>query len=673
MRQNLFRLAAVVVAFAGTAASATAQPVAASFTYQGELRDAASPVDGPTDLVFTLWTASAGGVQVGAVQEVLAAAVTAGRFSVVLNAGGEFGASPFGAGQRRWLEIGVRPAGSGGAYQTLAPRQELTAAPFAAYALAAGSAVDAATLGGQGSAFYLNAGNLTGTVADARLSTNVPRLNGTNVFSGATTLSNAGNAFTGSGAGLTGLNAANLASGTLADARLSANVALKNAANTFTAVNTFSNAGNSFTGIGSGLTGLNASNLTLGLVPDAVLPGSVARTNAANTFAGAGTFSATSTFNGAALFNGMFGVGTNLPNAAFRAQFQGGSGVWKGGVAAGGATAAVVMGEIGSVATLGGHNGALNAWGPLAINPTGSFVGVGTSTPQSMLHVVSPSHLAGAIESGNAAGTWLQLGNTTAGGQFWKFISTGTGNGEGAGKLMVGWGGSGALAGSALTLTPAGNVGVGTTAPAVAMHVALGTDASLAGGGYLVTGATNGLNIVMDNNEIMARSNGAASPLYLNQGGGNVVVPVLQITGGSDVAEPYDIAAAGGAEPEAGMVVAIDPDHVGKMKLTAGAYDRTVAGIISGANGVKPGLTLTQSGTAADGAMPVASVGRVWCWCDADAAGAITAGDMLTTSDTPGHAMRAADRERSQGAVLGKAMSSLKSGKGMVLVLVTLQ
>lgn len=121
------------------------------------------------------------------------------------------------------------------------------------------------------------------------------------------------------------------------------------------------------------------------------------------------------------------------------------------------------------------------------------------------------------------------------------------------------------------------------------------------------------------------------------------------------------------------MVVAIDPDHIGTMKVAAGSYDRTVAGIIGGAHGAKPGLTLTQSGTVADGKLPVASVGRVWCWCDADAAGAITAGDLLTTSDMTGHAMRAADLDRSQGAVLGKAMSSLKSGRGMVLALVTLQ
>jgi hypothetical protein len=121
------------------------------------------------------------------------------------------------------------------------------------------------------------------------------------------------------------------------------------------------------------------------------------------------------------------------------------------------------------------------------------------------------------------------------------------------------------------------------------------------------------------------------------------------------------------------MVVAIDPDDVGKMRVVSGAYDRTVAGIISGANGIKPGITLTQTGTIADGDMPVASIGRVWCWCDADQGGPITAGDMLTTSDTPGHAMKVNDHARSQGATLGKAMSSLESGKGLVLVLVSLQ
>lgn len=160
--------------------------------------------------------------------------------------------------------------------------------------------------------------------------------------------------------------------------------------------------------------------------------------------------------------------------------------------------------------------------------------------------------------------------------------------------------------------------------------------------------------------------------LMLNKDG-IAKVRVLQITGGSDVAEPYDVAAAGEVEPAPGMVVCIDPDHVGKMRVSTQACDRTVAGIISGANGVAPGLTLAQEGTVADGEWPIANVGRVWCLVDADANGAIEPGDLLTTSDTPGHAMKVTDPAASQGAVIGKAMSRLESGKGMVLVLVGLQ
>ncbi len=49
-------------------------------------------------------------------------------------------------------------------------------------------------------------------------------------------------------------------------------------------------------------------------------------------------------------------------------------------------------------------------------------------------------------------------------------------------------------------------------------------------------------------------------------------------------------------------------------------------------------------------------------------------GDLLTTADTPGHAMKAPRGEKARGAILGKAMSSLAKGeRGHVLILVTLQ
>lgn len=170
---------------------------------------------------------------------------------------------------------------------------------------------------------------------------------------------------------------------------------------------------------------------------------------------------------------------------------------------------------------------------------------------------------------------------------------------------------------------------------------------------------------------------GTHSPVAKLDVAGVARCDTLEIDAGADVAENYDVAPvvcdAMAIEPKPGMLVSIDPREVGKLMVTSQKYDRRVAGIISGAGDVKPGLVLAQPGTVADGEHPVASMGRVWCYADADAGGSIEAGDILTTSDTPGHAMRAGDHGLASGATVGKAMSSLKQGKGLVLVLVSLQ
>lgn len=146
----------------------------------------------------------------------------------------------------------------------------------------------------------------------------------------------------------------------------------------------------------------------------------------------------------------------------------------------------------------------------------------------------------------------------------------------------------------------------------------------------------------------------------------------LQITGGADFAEHFDVKAPAALKLEAGLIVSIDPRNPGKLRLSAQAYDRRVAGIISGAGGVKPGVTMEQEGTLADGQHPVALSGRVYVWADASC-GAIKPGDLLTTSFTPGHAMKAIHPSQAQGAIIGKAMTGLKRGKGLVLALVSLQ
>lgn len=149
--------------------------------------------------------------------------------------------------------------------------------------------------------------------------------------------------------------------------------------------------------------------------------------------------------------------------------------------------------------------------------------------------------------------------------------------------------------------------------------------------------------------------------------GGVVTVPVLEITG-ADIAEKFPAS----EKLEPGMVVAIDRANPGKLCLARGAYNKCVAGVVSGANNFSVGAVLGNLPGHED-APPIALSGRVYVQCDASSS-AIEPGDMLTTSGTPGHAMRATDASRLTGAVIGKAMSPLAAGeRGMVLVLVNLQ
>lgn len=110
----------------------TLAPLGTGFSYQGELLDGAEPVSGICDFQFKLLDASSGGLQLGSTQSVSSVTVSEGQFSVLLNNSAQFGSDAF-TGEARWLEMAVRcPAGSG-TFTTLAPRQALTATPYAFY------------------------------------------------------------------------------------------------------------------------------------------------------------------------------------------------------------------------------------------------------------------------------------------------------------------------------------------------------------------------------------------------------------------------------------------------------------------------------------------------------------------------------------------------------------
>jgi len=170
--------------------------------------------------------------------------------------------------------------------------------------------------------------------------------------------------------------------------------------------------------------------------------------------------------------------------------------------------------------------------------------------------------------------------------------------------------------------------------------------------------------------DLIVAANGSGSQFWVDNSG-VTHTKVLEILGGADLSERFDIGDGEQSIP-AGSVVSIDPDHQGRLVLSDEPYDRRVAGVVSGAGGVKPGMLMGQSGSIATGAHPVALTGRVYVRATA-ANGPIAPGDLLTTSSRAGLAMRVSDPSLAHGAILGKAMGSLEQGDGLVLVLVGLQ
>ncbi len=236
MRLPLLPVLATALVLLPSAPALGQTPLTTAFTYQGQLASDGVPATGAYDLRFRLFDAATDGNQIGSALCTDNLAVSDGRFTVTLDFGTAF------AGQRRYLEILVRAdagqdCSDATEFTVLSPRQELTATPNATYAQVSGLAADAGTLGGQPSSFFTNAANLTGTVPSARLG---------GTYSNALTLTNASNVFAGSGSGLTNLSATNI-TGTLADDRLSSNIPKLSVSNTFSSpLNSF--AGNLLVG-----------------------------------------------------------------------------------------------------------------------------------------------------------------------------------------------------------------------------------------------------------------------------------------------------------------------------------------------------------------------------------------------------------------------------------------
>lgn len=146
----------------------------------------------------------------------------------------------------------------------------------------------------------------------------------------------------------------------------------------------------------------------------------------------------------------------------------------------------------------------------------------------------------------------------------------------------------------------------------------------------------------------------------------------VQVTGdirltNADCAEDFNIADGDHVEPGTVMVLGDE----GALHQSHQPYDKRVAGVISGAGDYKPGIVLDKR-QSQHKRQPVALLGKVYCKVDAQYA-SIEVGDLLTTSATPGHAMKVGEPLQAFGTVIGKALRRLREGQGLIPILIALQ
>jgi hypothetical protein len=169
-------------------------------------------------------------------------------------------------------------------------------------------------------------------------------------------------------------------------------------------------------------------------------------------------------------------------------------------------------------------------------------------------------------------------------------------------------------------------------------------------------------------NGVYGKSSGNAGCFDGNvQLNGNLTVTGDIYLPGADCAEQFDFVGTRPAEP--GTLVVIDES--GALRESQNAYDRKVAGVVAGAGTYRPGIVLDRTETG-EPRIVISLMGKVYCKVDADY-GAIDVGDLLTSSPSAGCAMKASDRERAFGTVVGKALAPLEFGRGLIPILIALQ
>jgi hypothetical protein len=711
----------IVVSLCAISTNLRAQGTA--FTYQGSLNDGTNIANGAYDLSFQLYDNATGGALLAGPLTNLDTRVSNGLFTVTIDFGDVFN------GTVVWLQMGVRTNGATN-FVTLSPRLELTPTPYAIFAEGANASgltgtIPMASLNGAYNAVLdlTNAGNsfagngaglsnVNATALGGVASSSFWKLGGNIAGSGAFigTLNNEDMDFKVNNVRALRLRLATDSLGLFNDAP---DIVMGSAVNFITAGfvgATISGGGGMDTSTNSYVNNVGADFGTVGggMGNTASGPGS---------FVGGGGFDgylADGVGNTASGGASVVGGGVRNNNSSFAGTIGGGilnsANSTTGGFFSGGATVAGGSGNNASTdqATVGGGYGnkatALGATVPggldNAAGGTGSFAagqyaqttnndtfvwGDGSQIPftgagfDDAFNVLASG---GVLFFNGSEGVHVDYLNQNSGAIAYglRFGAGASGEGLASQRTVAGSNQYGldfyTSSANRMSIANGGFVGINTSSPSERLEV---------NGNYILI---DGGNADDKNGPIDAYIGGNGSGSDVQIGSQNSLITTvgfwntsagawmhiacssITINGGADLAEPFEISTANEEMP-AGSVVVIDAEHPGQLKLSSQPYDTCVAGVLSGANGINPGIQMQQQALLRGG-KNVALTGRVYVQADAST-GAIHPGDLLTTSSTPGHAMKVTDHAKAQGAILGKAMSALSEGKGMVLVLVTLQ
>ncbi|MBI5385941.1 MAG: hypothetical protein HZA90_14780 [Verrucomicrobia bacterium] len=721
-RKHLPNLAAMAVLLVG---SVSAAPLGTAFTYQGRLSDGGQPAQGVFDFRFSVFDAPSDGAPVGPILS-STVMVSNGLFSTTL----DFGPGLFG-GDARWLQLAVASNGSG-FWNLLTPRQPLTPAPYALYAPTAGTAGSANTALSVALLSVTGAGIANGTLTEDKLASGqvVKSLNG---LKDAVTLS-AGSNILITPQGQTLQIAATVAAGppgsvgpagpagpagpstTISNSFYIGSDSDGNEANSTLTLGTDNQAILTLRQGGNVGLGTNAPqqklhiNGSYALVEGAGHEQVYLGSDGAGHDVQMGSFQSVVTnigfYNQARLeYMNIYARDVRANGTVTAAAFSGSGSSLSALNASALASGTVADGRLSANVAL--RSGGNTFTGDQIISS--GDLGIGTTSPESKLDVrgVTTIQIAasgnndnlvlkktGVLSASNAEFVWSHRGGGTA---LWLYGYDGS-HGY---RNLQGWDyGNNTVRfpadGQTLFVNQGQDrVGVGTASPQQQLHVVgnarvEGSGTGTANPALYVTNASNGIGIFSttassDANVVVV--NKAAGDIlkgFSGATGGNLVFRVsnagytycadelscksLDIRGGADLAEPF---AMSGESIRPGAVVVIDEHRPGQLRLSTRAYDSAVAGVVSGAGGVAPGIRMIQENTL-PGGQNVALSGRVFAWVDASVF-PVKPGDLLTTSDRPGHAMKAADAVRAPGTILGKAMTRLEAGQGLVLVLVSLQ